>query len=112
MNSRVATRARMREDRAGDPLEGMVNLFDLGMVLALAFLLVAISSLKGATSASTSKAATSKQPSNAVTVRPDQQTGTVPPSGGTTVIGNGQEVGKVYRLDDGRLVYVAPKSGG
>ena len=33
------------EDRAGDPLDGLVNLFDLGIVLAVAFLLAALSSL-------------------------------------------------------------------
>ena len=31
---KVSARARMREDRAGDPLDGLVNLFDLGIVLA------------------------------------------------------------------------------
>lgn len=102
MKSRVSSRARMREDRAGDPLAGMVNLFDLGLVLALAFLLVAINSLgRDSTVAQT-------QPENAVTVAPDEQTGPVPQSG-ERVIGQGEEVGKVYRLEDGRLVYVAPK---
>ena len=28
---------RSREDRAGDPLDGLVNLFDLGIVLSVAF---------------------------------------------------------------------------
>ena len=32
----------------------------------------------------------------------------VPPDG-RRVVGHGQEVGKVYRLDDGRLIYVVPK---
>ena len=103
MRSRVASRARMRDDRNGDPLDGLVNLFDLGLVLALAFLLVAINSLGKDASAPTSKP-------DQVTVRPDQQVATVPQTGGEQVIGRGQEVGKVYRLDDGRLVYVAPKS--
>jgi len=102
VRSRVATRARLRDDRAGDPLDGLVNLFDLGLVLALAFLLVAINSL----------GADSVKPvaDNQVTVSPDQQVGTVPQTSGEQVIGRGQEVGKVYRLDDGRLVYVAPKA--
>jgi hypothetical protein len=102
MKSRVSTRARLRDDRAGDPLDGLVNLFDLGLVLALAFLLVAINSLDS----STVKPAQDNQ----VKVSPDQQVGTVPQTNGQQVIGRGQEVGKVYRLDDGRLVYVAPKS--
>jgi hypothetical protein len=102
MRSRVATRARLRDDRAGDPLDGLVNLFDLGLVLALAFLLVAINSL-GPDSVKPTQ-------DDQVKISPDQQVGTVPQTSGQQVIGRGQEVGKVYRLDDGRLVYVAPKS--
>ena len=41
----VRPRSRSREDRAGDPLDGLVNLFDLGLVLSVAFLLAALSSL-------------------------------------------------------------------
>ena len=41
----VTPHARSREDRAGDPLDGLVNLFDLGIVLSVAFLLAALSSL-------------------------------------------------------------------
>jgi hypothetical protein len=102
MRSRVATRARLRDDRAGDPLDGLVNLFDLGLVLALAFLLVAINSL-GPDSVNPAQ-------DDQVKVSPDQQVGTVPQTSGQQVIGRGEEVGKVYRLDDGRLVYVAPKN--
>ena len=42
---KVTARARSRDDRAGDPLDGLVNLFDLGIVLSVAFLLAALSSL-------------------------------------------------------------------
>ena len=35
-----------RPDRAGDPLDGLVNLFDLAIVLSVAFLLAALASLK------------------------------------------------------------------
>jgi hypothetical protein len=42
---KVTPRSRYREDRAGDPLDGLVNLFDLGIVLSVAFLLAALSSL-------------------------------------------------------------------
>ena len=41
----VTPHSRNREDRAGDPLDGLVNLFDLGIVLSVAFLLAALSSL-------------------------------------------------------------------
>ena len=41
----VTPHANSRQDRAGDPLDGLVNLFDLGIVLSVAFLLAALSSL-------------------------------------------------------------------
>ena len=41
----VTPQARSRQDRSGDPLDGLVNLFDLGIVLSVAFLLAALSSL-------------------------------------------------------------------
>ena len=44
--ARHAARAAADRDRGGDPLDGLVNLFDLGIVLAVAFLLAALSSLK------------------------------------------------------------------
>ncbi|HEY8581403.1 MAG TPA: hypothetical protein VIL49_00590, partial [Capillimicrobium sp.] len=68
MTSRVRSRARRREDRAGDPLDGMVNLFDLGLVLALAFLLIAISSLA-------KDDARAERPADAVIAGPDDQVG-------------------------------------
>ena len=43
--SRVSPRASRRGDRGGDPLDGLVNLFDLGIVLAVAFLLAALQSV-------------------------------------------------------------------
>jgi len=100
----VSSRARNREDRAGDPLDGLVNLFDLGIVLAVGFLIAALASLN-LSDAITDTGLT--KPPNAVVVNPDETSGDVPPSG-ETVIGTGEQVGTVYRLDDGRLVYVVP----
>ena len=42
--SRVTRRAQRHADRGGDPLDGLVNMFDLGIVLAVAFLLAALKS--------------------------------------------------------------------
>jgi hypothetical protein len=98
---RVNPRARRHEDRAGDPLDGLVNLFDLGIVLSVGFLLAALSSLNLASEFAEGKS----QPDDTITVPEDAQTGDVPPDG-QKVVGNGSEVGTVYRLDDGRLVYV------
>jgi hypothetical protein len=97
---KVSPRARRHDDRAGDPLDGLVNLFDLGIVLSVGFLLAALSSLNLA-----SEFTDGKTKDHTITVPQDAQTGDVPPDG-EKVVGNGAEVGKVYRLDDGRLVYV------
>ena len=42
---RSSSRARRHPDRGGDPLDGLVDMFDLGIVLAVAFLLAALQSL-------------------------------------------------------------------
>ncbi|HEX4471044.1 MAG TPA: DUF2149 domain-containing protein [Nocardioides sp.] len=101
---KVSPRARRHEDRAGDPLDGLVNLFDLGIVLAVAFLLAALSSLHVLEQVAQHGFKAPDQ----ITVKPDDQVKNVP-SNGQRVVGRGKEVGKVYRLSDGRLIYVVPK---
>lgn len=96
----VTPRASRREDRAGDPLDGLVNLFDLGIVLALAFLLVALASLERRES----RAAEGIAP-DSVVVRPGERERSLPERG-ARVVGRGERVGSVYRLRDGRLIYV------
>ena len=103
----VTPRARSRPDRAGDPLDGLVNLFDLGIVLAVAFLLAALQSVN----------LTELLTRSDVTVlrtEADRQTLIVKERGEIrtvrlsrkTVTGSGRRVGEVFRLADGRLVYV------
>ncbi|HVW47256.1 MAG TPA: DUF2149 domain-containing protein [Solirubrobacterales bacterium] len=89
-------RHRAIEDNAGDPLDGLVNLFDVGMILAIAFLIAGLGltlNIKGGR----------LEPRSA-------STGTervIPnPSGAPRASGRGTPVGQVYRLPDGRLVYV------
>ncbi len=101
----VTPRARRHADNAGDPLDGLVNLFDLGIVLSVAFLLAALSSLNLAKAFTSPDQTGSGSP---VTIKPGDQTGTVPPQG-SQVVGNGTRVGSVYRLSEGRLIYVVPK---
>jgi hypothetical protein len=107
MSSWVKSRARSRIDRSGDPLEGIVNLFDLGIVLAVAFLLAALQSVnltdlltkQNVTlvrSDASGKTLITKKGDQIKTVRLSKQ----------TVTGQGQRVGEVFRLSDGRLVYV------
>lgn len=101
MSVRVTPRARSRPDRGGDPLDGLVNLFDLGVVLSLAFLLAALSSLNLSGLLTHSPAASPGQ----VTAPKGAQVHQVTPSG-RQVVGTGKRVGSVYRLADGRIVYV------
>ncbi len=104
----VTPRARSRDDRAGDPLDGLVNLFDLGIVLSVAFLLAALSSLD-LTSALTGKEqppAERTRPTDAVVAPKDQQVKQVELKPNEKVIGRGQPIGTVYRLNDGRTVVV------
>jgi hypothetical protein len=96
-------RHRAIEGDAGDPLDGLVNLFDVGMILAIAFLIAGLGltlNLKsgkfearhGATPSAAKSAGNEK-------VIPD-------PTRGPHATGRGTPVGQVYRLPDGRLVYV------
>jgi len=100
---RTSPRARTREDRAGDPLDGLVNLFDLGIVLAVAFLLAALSSLK-LTSVLINHTRTAPQ----ITITKHQTTRPLHLKPNQRVVGHGTPVGTVYRLSNGQLIYVAP----
>jgi hypothetical protein len=83
---------RQLGDAAGDPLDGLVNLFDLGIVLAVAFLIAGLAA-------------------GSTRVRDQQrkQAQQVPsPSQAAPAQGRGKAVGTVYRLSDGRLIYTRP----
>jgi hypothetical protein len=85
------------EDTAGDPLEGLVNLFDIGIVLAVAFLIAGL----GLTLDQHTHRLQTRTPTTQHT-----QTLPSPSSSAPTASGRGQPVGTVYRLGDGQLVYV------
>jgi len=107
MKTLVTPRARRHVDRAGDPLDGLVNLFDLGIVLAVAFLLAALSSLR-LTSILTDKdvsvVRTTPRGTTIIT-KQGQEVKTIQLSG-QKVVGQGTKVGTVYKLADGRQVLV------
>lgn len=90
--SRVGLHRRGSAADAGDPLDGLVNLFDVGLVLAVAFLVAGLS--LGAKAVVTEQAERQPQDERTVTV----------PEDATPVEGRGTAVGTVYRLPDGRLV--------
>jgi hypothetical protein len=103
---KVTPRARSRDDRAGDPLDGLVNLFDLGIVLSVAFLLAALSSLD-LTEAITGKAKTEPtRPADTVVAGKDDKVKQVQLRPNEKVVGRGQPIGTVYQLSDGRTVVV------
>ncbi|HEY5194840.1 MAG TPA: DUF2149 domain-containing protein [Solirubrobacteraceae bacterium] len=85
------------EDAAGDPLDGLVNLFDIGIVLAVAFLVVGLGL--------TINQRTHRVQQRTLAIQ-HTQTILLPPSGAPAASGHGQPVGTVYRLADGQLVYV------
>jgi hypothetical protein len=97
---RHRTRARRRlGGETGDPLDGLVNLFDLGIVLAVAFLIAGLASTIDRQNAKLTPRAQQSQ----------QRTRAVPtPAQYAPVRGKGKAVGTVYRLADGRLIYTRP----
>ncbi len=114
MTPRVNARARTREDRAGDPLDGLVNLFDLGIVLAVAFLLAALTSIDLAPSVlqqnDQQRSGATQVPADSVIAKPGEEANTIELQPGEEVVGQGEPVGTVYKLDDGRTVIVRPGS--
>jgi hypothetical protein len=115
VGTKVTARARSREDRAGNPLDGLVNLFDIGIILSVAFLLAALSSLdltSVITEGDRPLDQSSQAPADSVLVNPDQQVETIQVEPGQEVVGRGQPVGTLYQLDDGRTVVVKPGATG
>jgi hypothetical protein len=114
LTPRVNARARTREDRAGDPLDGLVNLFDLGIVLAVAFLLAALSSIDLAPTVlqqNSENTTNSPQavPADSVIAKPGEEANTIQLQPGEKVVGQGEPLGTVYKLEDGRTVIVRPE---
>ena len=109
---KVTAKARSREDRAGDPLDGLVNLFDIGIILSVAFLLAALSSLNLTTDVISDSSETNTAPADSVVTQPDETTEQITIQPGETVVGQGEPLGTVYQLDDGRTILVKPGTTG
>jgi hypothetical protein len=113
----VTPRARSRPDRGGDPLDGLVNLFDLGIVLSVAFLLAALSSLRLDDILTNERVEVIRNTSKGqqIITREGQKVTRIQLQPGQRVVGRGDRIGSVYRLNDGRIVYVedgaAPPAG-
>jgi hypothetical protein len=89
------------EENAGDPLDGLVNLFDIGMVLAVAFLIAGLGLTLDFKSGEMRQRNPAPQPGR---ILPS-------PAGSPSASGRGEPVGQVYRLPDGRLIYVKGSPG-
>ena len=113
MKSHVVPRAQTHPDRAGDPLDGLVNLFDLGIVLSVAFLLAALSSLN-LTGLLGKKDVTvisnPGTPQQAVIVKKGDKVQVVH-LGDKQVAGQGVRIGSVYKLSNGQIVVVRSDGG-
>jgi hypothetical protein len=88
---------RIDDAAAGDPLDGLVNLFDIGIVLAVAFLIAGL----GLTLDRRTHRLQARTPTTQHT-----QTLPSPSTGAPAASGHGQPVGTVYRLSNGQLLYV------
>jgi len=111
MTSRVSGRARLHQDRSGDPLDGLVNLFDLGVVLAVGFLVAALASLNLSGVLSNHNVTIVQNPGTrheTIVIKNGSHTQVLHPTR-QQVGGVGQRLGTVYRLQNGQLVYVPGK---
>jgi hypothetical protein len=91
------------DDSAGDPLDGLVNLFDLGIVLAVAFLVAGLSlTINGNTGRIVKREASPKD----APAQRSQGRQLPDPAKAPEASGRGKAVGSVYRTPDGRLIYV------
>ena len=84
------------EENAGDPLDGLVNLFDVGMILAVAFLIAGLGLTLNAKSGRIEGNSTRRQGGRVIPS----------PAQSPSATGRGEPVGRVFRLPDGRLLYV------
>jgi hypothetical protein len=96
-------------DRNGDPLDGIVNLFDVAIVLAVGFLVAALTAA-GVSGLLTSQNMTivtnPGSPQMQVVVKEGGKITKLNVNSGAQVQGVGQLLGSFYKLTDGTVVYV------
>jgi hypothetical protein len=104
-----------RTDRNGDPLDGVVNLFDVAIVLAVAFLLAALTAIGLSGVLSNEDFTVVTNPGKAdmqVIVKKGSKVSKLDLTTGQQVTGLGTLIGQFYRLPDGTTVYVPQGSTG
>ncbi len=96
-------------DRNGDPLDGIVNLFDVAIVLAVGVLVAALAAA-GVSGLLTNENMTivtnPGTPEMQVIVKDGEQITKLDMQSGAQVAGVGTLIGSFYRLADGTVVYV------
>jgi hypothetical protein len=96
-------------DRNGDPLDGIVNLWDVAIVLAVGFLVAALAAA-GVTGLLTNENMTvvtdPGTPQMQVIVKEDGKITKLDMESGEQVAGAGTLLGSFYKLADGTVVYV------
>ncbi|MCX6372408.1 MAG: DUF2149 domain-containing protein [Actinobacteria bacterium] len=96
-------------DRNGDPLDGLVNLFVVALVLAVGFLVAALSAagLSGLLTSQNMTIVTDPgTPQMQVIVKEGGQIVKVDMASGSQIQGLGTLVGSFYKLADGTVIYV------
>ncbi len=96
-------------DRNGDPLDGIVNLFNVALVLAVGFLVAALSAagLSGLLTNQNMTIVTNPgTPQMQVIVKDGDQIEKLDMANGAQVQGLGTLIGSFYKLADGTVVYV------
>ena len=96
-------------DRNGDPLDGIVNLFDVAIVLAVGFLVAALAAagVSGLLTSENMTIVTNPGTSEMqVIVKEGDQITRLDMQSGAEVSGVGTLIGSFYRLADGTVVYV------
>ncbi|MFA4965408.1 MAG: DUF2149 domain-containing protein, partial [Thermoleophilia bacterium] len=102
-------RRRGTADRNGDPLDGIVNLFDVAIVLAVGFLVAALSAagVSGFLTSDNMTIVTNPgAPDMQVVVKQGDEITKLDMTEGAQVQGIGTLMGSFYRLADGTVVYV------
>lgn len=99
---RVDSRARTRPDRAGEPLDGLVNMFDIGIVLAVGFLIAALSELN-LTQLLSHRTISS---THSIVIKPHEKIVTITPGTKRVLVKSASSVGQVYQLPNGQYVLV------
>ena len=98
-----------RTDRNGDPLDGVVNLFDVAIVLAVAFLLAALSGVGLSDILAGEDVTLVKNPGQAdmeLIVKEGGNLRRLELEPGEQASGVGRLIGEFYQLEDGSTVFV------